>query len=556
MSQPETKNRTALIAALAFPAAIALAQAAWFFILDRNHLGMGLPIDDAYIFERYASNLAAGNGFSFNPGETSFGCTSLLWPLLLAVFYKIMPFAGHMAVSFWVGAVIYAAAAAGSSWVVAKRTGNALAGSLAGLLVAASPIMLMNGISGMETSLSVLLLVVISGLLLSGSGRPALAGLVAGLMTLNRPESVYFPIGFLIAWLISRALRDGRISWTSLLRSILPWALLAVPAGLIVHHQVGTLLPGTYLGKIMSTDPGALERSVFERAVWGLLSLGDGWLKLAAPFRAASAVIIFGVVVEAAGSLLRTFRREGSAWTNLGAMVIFGFLFLPAAYGVFFPVGPPFGGYYFRYIAPVYAGAVILGTAGLHALFTAASARRPAWKGRARVLAVALVVIGLLYLARLWVAQMADAKDVFGNEVRLNTGLRMEAARWIADNTPADARVMVGYTGLGVVGGSCGRYVLDLGALINPDIFDYYAKAGRSPQKRWDRAVEYMHDKDMTHFVTFAFPEDYSDRIADPGLTPGFIEVARLGAGGKAGSLYERIVVYRIDWKKWEAGEK
>src|SRR5206468_3315490 len=43
-------------------------------------------VDDAYIVYRYASNLARGQGFVFNPGERVEGVTCFLWTLLLVPF--------------------------------------------------------------------------------------------------------------------------------------------------------------------------------------------------------------------------------------------------------------------------------------------------------------------------------------------------------------------------------------------------------------------------------------------------------------------------------------
>jgi hypothetical protein len=45
----------------------------------------GVSLDDAYIFFVYARNVATGQGWSFNAGETSFGTSSVLWTLLLAL---------------------------------------------------------------------------------------------------------------------------------------------------------------------------------------------------------------------------------------------------------------------------------------------------------------------------------------------------------------------------------------------------------------------------------------------------------------------------------------
>ena len=43
------------------------------------------PVDDAYITFTYAKNLASGNGLVFTPGEHTFGSTTPLYALLLAL---------------------------------------------------------------------------------------------------------------------------------------------------------------------------------------------------------------------------------------------------------------------------------------------------------------------------------------------------------------------------------------------------------------------------------------------------------------------------------------
>src|SRR5438552_3260795 len=46
-------------------------------------------VDDTYIYLQYARNIAAGQGFSFNPGEPSYGITSIFWAILLSFSYMI-----------------------------------------------------------------------------------------------------------------------------------------------------------------------------------------------------------------------------------------------------------------------------------------------------------------------------------------------------------------------------------------------------------------------------------------------------------------------------------
>src|SRR5689334_15439491 len=62
--------------------AVLVGGAIWQFLSENRRVHM--PVDDAYIFCRYAQNFAAGHGLVFNLGERVEGVTSLLWTLLIA----------------------------------------------------------------------------------------------------------------------------------------------------------------------------------------------------------------------------------------------------------------------------------------------------------------------------------------------------------------------------------------------------------------------------------------------------------------------------------------
>ena len=530
---------TAIVAA-----ALALCQTARLYFIDRDTLGRGLPIDDAYIFLQYAKNLAAGAGFSFNPGETSFGCTSLVWPLLLAAGRRLTG-ADPIALALFFGAVLFALAAGGTAALVGARTGKTWPALAAGVLVAASPTLVMNAVSGMETPLTMALLVLYAALVTADRPRPLALGIVAGAMTLNRPESLYFGPGAALLWLGAMAIQR-RIQWRPLLWLLLPWALLCVPAAALIHARTGGFLPTTYMGKMIAGGPDALERGLPVRLLFAALSLGDGWWKLRRPLGPLAPALLAGILFaawRAAAGLRRAEVPAGSGW---GRLVLFGYLFLPAAYGFFFPVHPPFGGYYFRYIAPVVIAGTLLGVWGLAELgewVAEQNSLDPRRRLRAALLAAVVLVGGQ---ALLWRDQMPEATEVFRREVRLNTGLRREAGTWIAGNVPPAAKVMVGYTGLGVVGYYGNHYVLDLGALINPDIFPFYRAAGRGPEKRRRAIVEYMDQRGVEYYVTFAFPPGGEQLVADPARDPRFVEAARIGSPGEPAGPYEQVRVYRL----------
>src|SRR4030095_4385759 len=64
--------------------AAALLPLALFIVRERQIAGAaGFPLDDSWIHLQFARNLAAGAGFSYNPGRPIAGSTAPLWTLLL-----------------------------------------------------------------------------------------------------------------------------------------------------------------------------------------------------------------------------------------------------------------------------------------------------------------------------------------------------------------------------------------------------------------------------------------------------------------------------------------
>ncbi|UCE67434.1 MAG: glycosyltransferase family 39 protein [Candidatus Zixiibacteriota bacterium] len=74
---------------------IYLAACAFYYIRMTSMTYPGFPLDDSWIHQVFARNLATGHGFSFNPGEPIAGATAPLWTLLLALTWPLMgPIAG------------------------------------------------------------------------------------------------------------------------------------------------------------------------------------------------------------------------------------------------------------------------------------------------------------------------------------------------------------------------------------------------------------------------------------------------------------------------------
>ncbi len=382
--------------------------------------------------------------------------------------------------------------------ITRELTENRLFSLAAGLILAASPAQFMNAVAGMETPLFGFETALLIWLCLRRGFRPILLGALSGLLFLTRPEGLGLAALTPLAFILSR-----QASGRKLLAFVISFGVPALPYLAWVHHHTGHFLPTTYLGKIMAADPALLDRPWPEKFLFAFLPWTDGWNRLIAPFQLLGWVLLAATIYLGLALLWDLVKRRENF--RPGLFVLIGLLFLPAIYGFGFPVNPAFGGYYHRYIAVVMLSFAIGGCVGLFRIYAmAGKPLAPAvtspshFPGRLRAFR-ALPRYGFF-------PQWQEGRKVFVNEVALNEGLRRQAADWIREHTAKDAKVLVGYTGLGVVGGGCGRYVYDLGALINPDIFSYYQDTKPLTEKRWLRVLDYIRDHGITWYVTFHYP--------------------------------------------------
>ena len=230
------------------------------------------PPDDGYIVWRFVDNLVHGGGWAFTAGEPVSGSTSPLQVLLLALgclVTRCEPPTANAALSF------VALACAGVAFAAALRAqavGRWLAWGT-GLAVALLPLHRIT--FGLEGHLQV---ACIGGFWWAWQReRPLLAGCVAGLAVLARPDAA-LAVAALAAPRVLTALRRGGAP--------LPWRALLVGAGLVVGPwllwswwQFGELLPNTLAAKQAQGASGAWQAERFLRDLWHSLARCDanGW---------------------------------------------------------------------------------------------------------------------------------------------------------------------------------------------------------------------------------------------------------------------------------------
>ncbi|MGI8550665.1 MAG: hypothetical protein ACR2PL_07735 [Dehalococcoidia bacterium] len=197
-----------------------------------------ITIDDAFITFRYARNLAEGHGFVYNLGERVLGPPTPLDTMLLAILYRLglhdLP---HVALT------VNAAADAVTAIVLIRLAlhlglGRWWAG-LIGFLFALAPLSVAFAAGGMESSLFTLL--VVAAVAADVRNRTCLAGVLAGLAILTRPEGAV-----LAGLIIGRHLLNRHLPPRS---TIIAFGLVLLPWVLFSSWYFGGPIPESIMAK-------------------------------------------------------------------------------------------------------------------------------------------------------------------------------------------------------------------------------------------------------------------------------------------------------------------
>src|SRR3990172_5825993 len=117
VSSESISNKISTQDLLIIAAAVSLVASIY---LLTSHLtnGLGFPLDDSWIHQTYARNLALRGEWAFRPGIPSAGSTAPLWSVLLALGFLL-----HLSPYIWtylLGAITLFALAVVCEWAVRK----------------------------------------------------------------------------------------------------------------------------------------------------------------------------------------------------------------------------------------------------------------------------------------------------------------------------------------------------------------------------------------------------------------------------------------------------
>lgn len=450
--------------------------------MGRGHFGF--PLDDAWIYQTYARNLARAGQWAFVAGVPSSGSTSVLWTLIVLPGH-LLPFDPCL----WtqaMGLLMLAALGLGAARLFPT---SSLRLSLAvGLAAALEWHLAWAAASGMETALFAALLMWFW--VWVRRRNPAVRGqrwqdglwlgVWGGMLLLARPEGVLAAGVAGTYGLLKRGRLIDKVRWVAL--AAVGFALLLVPFLALNLSTSGTLWPNTFYAK--QTEYAVLWQVPYLRRLFD---------QVAAAFVGPQVVLAPALAVE----IVRLARRRPFNWAE--ALPLGWVLLHWALYAARLPVTHQHG----RYAIPTVPLVVAYGVRGMVSII-----KPRAQQGMVRVgsLTWLLAVVALFPLFLAALGAPAYAQDVDFIEMEM-----VATARWLAEHTTPDA--VIAAHDIGALGYFAPRPLVDLAGLVSPDVLPYMHDA--------DALHAYILASGAEYLVIFpAWSETYARLVARPAYFP------------------------------------
>ncbi len=465
----------------------------------------GFPLDDAWIHMVYSRSLAESGLPCYNDGVPENGFTSPLWMIAGAVPQLCERFLGISAVAGTkvLGLLFGWLAACAMTALLLGAGGRLQSAVFGGLLVAASPVMVFAGLSGMEVTLTVFVLL---GAFCAFRGRAyAGAGIFAALAILARPECVLLfgllPLLYLVA-------ERGRGKWRGdLLRLIVPGLAVMALWAIWSLSVAGRILPNTFYAKSQEGD--FLDPTEF----YGIV--GAVWDKLPVAAAVAIAVLTLAGIVRIAfaggeeGTKSTSPKGAKNARRGAGSGSLFSLVLVLFGVGFLFavcasremPDGSADYYYWWRYLVPALPALWIPAALGLDWL------SRP---GLTRAVRIGVVAVGCAAALLACGGQLAHLKsmaDTFAWNCQNINEVQVELGRWINTKTPPDATVAVNDAGATRYFGH--RKTIDLYCLNRHEGLDEMDRKAAFPQLHLQKKARWLFEHKVDFLVVFPcwFPD-------------------------------------------------
>jgi hypothetical protein len=471
-SNPEHKLSARIIRILG---GISLFSVGVYLVFSSAYQQLGFPLDDAWIHQTYARNLALHGEWAFIPGQISGGSTSPLWSILLAIGYclKIAPY-------FWTFLLGILAL-----WGMAVLIEYALRRMLVdyhpgfpwgGAIIALEWHMAWAAASGMETLFFALLVTFTLVLVMTGSHEYYKIGLLIGISIWVRPEGVTLLGPVVLTILLEQS------SWSRRLTAL--GMVSATFGSLFIFYLLFNLLisgspfPNTFYAK-------QAEYVIYQNTQF-IIRLGNETFQV---LKGIGILILPGFVL----ALVTALRRK--AWGFL--MAAAWFIGFNALYAWRLPVTYQYG----RYVMPAMPVYFLLGLIGLLEYISVHGSRwrwfiTESWRIATAGVLIVFWVLGAIH---------------YSQDVAFIENEMVATAKWISNETPPDA--LVAAHDIGALGYFGGHNLVDLAGLVSPEVIPFL--------RNETMIANYLNEREVTYLV--AFPDWYQH------LTTGLIPVFTTG---------------------------
>ncbi len=211
------------------------------------------PVDDAGFYFRYADHIANGFGYRWNIDEIApIGASATLWPPLISLFQWLLGIPTQQA------ALLLAVMLLGGTYLLAFNVASRLWG-LAGscillLCLLASPLVSGYAMGGMETPLTVLLLMCAIGVVVYRLENQLLVAAVAAALILHKLDLAPWAVGLLVAAKANPFSRTWR-------RALALFAAMIIIYVLLIWLSTGHVLPVSITTKMLMSA-GLVENGI------------------------------------------------------------------------------------------------------------------------------------------------------------------------------------------------------------------------------------------------------------------------------------------------------
>lgn len=492
-----------------------------------------MPLDDVYIHFQYAKQIAVGQPYIYNPGlAPTSGATSFLYPYILAVGY-VFGFHG-LNLGLWamgVGAVALAGAA-----LLVYRLAKAL-DVPAWIALFMTVLFILNGpvswhfMSGMETGLAVLFVLAALYSFVSQQLKGFIVSVA--LLALIRPEGGLFTAIAVVLFLLISPFPYKR-------KALLLLPMLAIGVQPLVNWWLtgSPVAAGNQAKSLLSLIPPDRD-IIFGRIVENIIRI---WHEIFLPTTGlipmTTGVVGLGIaaVLGCVGLMLRKKR----------IFVVLAVLWLVSGTAAVATLDTAFW-HFKRYQMPMIAVLFPFACVGIHSiiqgLYGLSQLNHKQAFLRLSELAVVSKILMLLLFAFMGLAAIAAAGTnfTFVRWYAANTASvyeqPLQMARWLAANTPEDARAAVHDVGMMRYIGS--RTTLDMVGLTTPGAADYWrngpgAVAEFLMRERPDYIAAYTDARGLSYLANTGI---YDTLLA--GFMVDYDEKSNVALGGHFQGIYK-----------------